>query len=306
VLASVGGGLSLFGLTVLTMISAEPSSMSLSGQPGPQREAAVSNALHRSAPHPPPRTAVFNWLTSQITRRPQRWQRVLDVGSGLNSLSWLANATCAHITAVVASEQTATKLRSAIQKGGFYRPVSCTNRGTRVEVQVGDWADQTFLGGGDWDAILADQLLGDVRPQSQWPAVARLASSVRRGGMLLFVGQEPAAGEAAVERTRNAILLLAGNTNADRECPQALVAWELNRSGLVIEGSSQFPDTGSPARSDAFMARMAAQEASASQLGPGVAKAVAQLADEISKAENSSKAVRGVAGWKYAIAARRP
>lgn len=308
VLAGAGGGLSLLALTALTLISAEPSSLSFSNEAEPQRDAARSpNVLHRPAFHPPPQTAVFNWLSSQITGRVRQWQKVLDVGSGPNSLSWLVKATCADVTAVVASKQTAAELHSAIQQGRFERSVSCTKVGTRVEVQVGDWADPTFLGGSDWDAILADQLLDDVRLQSQWPAVARLASSVRRGGgQLLFVGQEPAEGEPAVDRMRKAMLLLAGRTSDYRECPQALIAWELNRSGLVIEASSRFPDTGPLARKAAFTAGMAAQEALASQLEPGVAKAVARLADEISKAENASKAVRAVAGWKYAIAARRP
>jgi len=303
----IGGGFSLFALTALTMVSGEPSSVFFSGDAEPQAVAArSSNALHRTASHPVPRTAVFKWLSSQITGRPQQWQKVLDVGSGLNSLSWLVNSTCADITAVVSSEQSATELRSAIQQGRFERPVSCTNvEGTRVKVQVGDWADPAFLRGGDWDAILADQLLGDVRLQSQWPAVARLASSVRHGGgMLLFVGQEIAEGE--VERTRRAMLLLAGRTSDYQECPQALVAWELNRSGLVIEASSRFPDTNPMARNAAAAARMAAQEASASKMLPGVTKAIARLADEMSRAENASKARNGVAGWKYAIAARRP
>jgi hypothetical protein len=299
--------LTLFALTVMTLISAEPSSLSLSSDSEPQREAArFPNILHHPASHPPPQTAVFNWLSSQITGRVQQWQKVLDVGSGMNSLSWLVKTTCADVTAVVAGKQTAAELHSAIQQGRFERPVSCTKVGTRVEVQVGDWADPTFLGGSDWDAILADQLLGGVRLQSQWPAVARLASSVRRGGLLLFVGQEPAEGEAALDRMRKAMLLLAGRTGDYRECPQALISWELNRSGLVIEASSRFPDTGPLASKAAFTAGMASQEALASQLEPGVAKAVARLADVISKAENASKAMRVVAGWKYAIAARRP
>mmetsp|Transcript_106877 Transcript_106877/g.212227 ORF Transcript_106877/g.212227 Transcript_106877/m.212227 type:complete len:351 (+) Transcript_106877:87-1139(+) len=314
-LAGAGGGLSLLALTVVSLMSAEPFSMSFSGeQQGAQREAArfpIPSILQRTVSHPPhrpPRTAVFNWLSSQLVGRPMNWHKVLDVGSGLNSLSWLANATCADITAVVASEQTAVELRSAIKQGRFERPVSCANiGGTRVEVLVGDWADPTFLGGGNWDAILADQLLSEIGLQSQWPAVARLASNVRRGGgTLLVVGQEPAERDAAVERMRKAMLLLAGRADDYHDCPQSLVAWELNRSGLVIEASSKFPDTGPLGRNAPFTAGMIAKEASSSQLGPGVAEAVARLANEISKAENASKAVQGVKGWKYAIAARRP
>jgi len=311
-LAGAGGGLSLFALMALSLISAEPSGLSYSGDPESQKQAARSPNLPSPPVHPPPRTAVFTWLRSQISGRSLQWQKVLDVGSGFNSLSWLVNATCAHVTAIVASKQTAAELHYAIQQGRFERPTSCTNaQGTEpsVEIQVGDWADPTFLGGGDWDAILADQLLGEVRLQSQWPAVARLASSVRRGGMLLVVGQEPAERSAPVERMRQAMFLLAGRKSDYVECPQALVAWELNRSGLVIEGSSRFQDTGPQAHEVALTTRMAAQEASASpasQMGPGVAQAVARLANEITKAENTSNAVRGTLGWKYAISARRP
>ena len=77
---------------------------------------------------------------------------MLDAGTGAHSLSWISQLPTDKWTAVTASEQMAAEVRKA--RGVRWRP--------QDGVAIGNWEDDSFLQGEQFDVIIADYLIGAV------------------------------------------------------------------------------------------------------------------------------------------------
>lgn len=263
------------------------------------------------------RTAALSWLRDATASKQADWLEALDAGSGMNSLPWLAELTCAKITAVTASAEVAKMLHEKSIRGAFPRPNACVGGKQVPTVVLGSWADPNFLANRTWDLVLVDLLLGSVEaysPFMQWPMLAHLASSLRSGGHLLFTGLEPLRRDVSASRKRlenhakrfHDIMLLLAGRQPYREYPEALVAWELNRSGLVIEASARFntsPSFGLRAATASKAAATAAHQIGG--FGAGVAEAALRLGTELRKATSRIDEPES-ATRIYVIVARRP
>jgi hypothetical protein len=171
---------------------------------------------------------------------PRSWGRILDAGTGVNSMRWLVSLPSAGVTGVTGSK----RMRIAVETAVALRP------GDRLI--VGNWADPGLLAGEIFDTVLADYLLGAVEgfaPYTQDLLPARLARHCR--GRLYVTGLEPyvsgpeprsEAGSLVwrIGRLRDACLLLAGEASY-REFPLDWMERHLVRAGFRIVSSRRFP-----------------------------------------------------------------
>ena len=168
------------------------------------------------------------------------WGRVLDAGTGRNSLSWIAGLEPAEWTAVTATEDRAQRLRREF----------CKSSRPRDRVVVGNWTDPSLLHGEVFDVVLADYLIGAVdrfAPYFQYRCLERLKPHV--GERLYVIGLEPypehaptAAGRLILDvaRLRDACILHAGH-RCHREYPLEWMLNALDRSGYDVIDAEVFP-----------------------------------------------------------------
>lgn len=169
------------------------------------------------------------------------WGAVLDAGTGVNSLSWVAGLATERWTAVTASNGEARWVGEAIAVAK--RP--------QDQIIEGNWADPALLKGEVYDTVLADYLLGAIEgfaPYFQSHLFARLRPLTRR--TLYVTGLEPyvptlrpdtEAGRLLWEigRFRDACVLLAGHMPY-REYPAQWVVDHLPRAGFAVRAVKHF------------------------------------------------------------------
>src|SRR5690606_25945174 len=169
------------------------------------------------------------------------WGSVLDAGTGMHSLRWIAGLETERWTAVTASEKRARSLKARFK--GVLRP--------KDEVVVGLWTNPRFMNDQVFDVVIADYLLGAIdgfTPFFQDQLFPRLKPLV--GQRLYLVGLEPypdttedprARVILEIARARDACYLLSWG-RPYREYPMDWVCRHLEQSGFVVESATQFPN----------------------------------------------------------------
>lgn len=185
-----------------------------------------------------PDDALFGTIEAQHQNRP--FGSVLDAGTGVHSLRWIATLVdkgMTDFTAITADES----MRRQVQ---FEAEELAVDRcGT---ILVGNWFDEKNpldLGQETYDTIIADYLIGAMdgfSPYKQDLVIDKLAKLLRPKGRLYVVGLEPipdaVPGDANVIcrtcHVRDACILLAGN-RCYREFPLWWVERQIEQCNLL-------------------------------------------------------------------------
>jgi hypothetical protein len=168
------------------------------------------------------------------------WGRVLDAGTGINSLRWLRSIQADELTAVTGADLMVRRIRDAIGPSP-----------TNEKIVTGNWADPQFLAGERFDTVVADYLIGAIdgfAPYFQDEMIGRLRRLTV--GRLYLVGLEPyvvekpgtPAGDVvfSIGRLRDTFLLLSGQ-KPYREFPLAWVERQLAAAGFSVIATKRFP-----------------------------------------------------------------
>jgi len=200
--------------------------------------------------------SLFGCIEEQQGEKP--FGRVLDSGTGLHSLRWIATLAddskgMVSFTAITADE----KMRRSVQREAEALEISELGN-----VIIGNWfgsepLDEKLLSDHEekYDTILADYLIGAMdgfSPYEQDQMIPKLAKLLNPGGRLYIVGLEPlpdtAPGDAniicKVRQVRDACILLAGH-RCYREYPvewiERQVKTHADKTGLELIRTSKFP-----------------------------------------------------------------
>lgn len=169
------------------------------------------------------------------------WGRILDAGTGRDSIDWISGLDSRDWTAVTASKAMAEQVRATAH--GQARDCD--------RVIVGNWMDDSLLSGERFDTVLLDYFLGAVEgysPYWQESMLERIHSLV--AGRLYITGLEPyvpfpattAAGRLvrSIGSLRDACLLLAGE-RPYREFPLDWVLQQLHKARFRVLEARHFP-----------------------------------------------------------------
>ena len=175
------------------------------------------------------------------------WGRVLDAGTGRQSLTWLLSLTgVTRWSAITADEGMARTMREDVLTPCADH--SAVEKGTLL---VGNWDDPKLCDGEEYDVIIADYLIGAIdgfSPYTQELIIERLRHHLAPGGRLYVIGLQPLPDKAPkpadviceVRQLRDACILLAGH-RCYREFPLEWLERHLKAGGLSIERTEQFP-----------------------------------------------------------------
>lgn len=229
--------------------------------PRPTRHAAIARAaavglkpknaaspIRGRKPPPPTEDPAFKWLSQVLTPRlsTDGSIKVLDAGTGPDSLLWMASLPVASITAVTACDGMCATVEA--------ETLAFINT-QKDKVLVGNWQDPSFLRGEAFDFVLADYLLGAVdhfAPDFQDGVLRRVGELVKPGGYLAIIGREPfdPVGAAAIDPAakilvdiqalKDAATLLTRHRSY-REMPQRWVEAQLSLLGFQLVVQQQFP-----------------------------------------------------------------
>ena len=185
--------------------------------------------------HPP----LFRYIQKLHGSKP--WGSVLDAGTGVQSLRWMADIGTESWTAVSAAASHAAPLRKALGKA-----IRKQDR-----IIIGNWIDASLLKGEIFDTVIADYLLGAVEGFSPYfqPFLFRRLRPLT-GKTLYVKGLEPyvpinrpetKAGQLIWEigRHRDACILLGGDVPY-REYPAQWVVDQLKIAGFAVQSVKHF------------------------------------------------------------------
>ncbi len=184
-------------------------------------------------------SALYRYIQRLHGERP--WGSLLDAGTGVNSVQWVASLGAERWTAVSGSIGEAARVRDATE----------TVKRPQDRIEVGNWADAQFLTGETYDTVLADYLLGAIdgfAPFFQPYLFKRLRPLTR--SMMYVTGLEPyvptprpetKAGQLLWEigRYRDACMLLAGD-RPYREYPAPWAVDQLHAAGFAVRNVKHF------------------------------------------------------------------
>lgn len=191
--------------------------------------------------HPP----LFRYIQRLQGDRP--WGTLLDAGTGVKSIRWIADLATERWTAVSASPRHAEQVRGAVKAAK--RPNDHGDRGDRII--TGNWLDPELLKREIFDTVIADYLLGAIEgfvPYFQPYLFGRLRPLTRN--VIYVKGLEPyvpavrpdsRAGRLVWEigRFRDACVLLGGDMPY-REFPAKWVADHLQSAGFAVRSVKHF------------------------------------------------------------------
>lgn len=286
---------------------------------------------------PPAPYKAFETSQRASSRHKGDFGRLLDAGTGADSLRWLASlfekdsgVSIDSYTAVTADE-------------GIHRRVSEQARQLGIagkgQVVIGNWmdgvkkttgelhfrktkSDGILLHAGDeaemYDTILADYLIGAMdhfSPYHQDVVFRRLARHLRPGGRLLVLGMEPVpdAGRGAarvaadVARARDAAALLAGE-RPYREYPLGWVERALAKEeGLTVVERSVYPyrHTHDKLSAQIGVGRGHARKIPSGELREAMARALDDLEAESLRVTQGLKGGAFISGFNYIVIAEK-
>lgn len=185
------------------------------------------------------KSRLFAHIEKSQGNRP--WGRILDAGTGRDSIDWIAGLDSRDWTAVTASKAMAGRVRATVRDRA--RPCD--------RVVVGNWMDEDLLNEEHFDTVLLDYFIGAIEgysPYWQERLFERMHPLV--AGRLYITGVEPyvpfpaatGAGRLvqAIGSLRDACLLLAGE-RPYREFPLDWVRQQLLRARFRILEARHFP-----------------------------------------------------------------
>jgi len=185
--------------------------------------------------HPP----LFRYIEKLHGDRP--WGSVLDAGTGIQSLRWMADLATDRWTAISAAGSHAEPLRKALG----------TAMRKQDKIVIGNWIDANLLKDEIFDTVIADYLLGAVEGFSPYfqPYLFRRLRPLT-GKTLYVKGLEPyvpinrpetKAGQLVWEigRFRDACVLLGGDVPY-REYPAHWVVDQLKIAGFTVQSVKHF------------------------------------------------------------------
>ena len=189
-----------------------------------------------SRKHPP----LFRYIQRLQGERP--WGRLLDAGTGVKSIRWVADLPTERWTAVSVSPRHAQRVREAVKD----------NQRAEDKIVLGHWGDAKLLEGEVYDTVIADYLLGAVEGFSPYfqPFLFRRLRPLTRG-VLYVKGLEPyvptplpdsEAGRLLwdIGRHRDACVMLGGDMPY-REYPAPWVSAHLQGAGFTVRSLKHFP-----------------------------------------------------------------
>ncbi len=172
--------------------------------------------------------ALFSWF--EHLHGPD-WGDVLDAGTGVHSLGWLASLQPRSLTAVTVEAWRVPELPTVAPK---------------ARIVEGQWTDPALLAGEDFDVVLLDYVIGAVdghAPYFQYELLRRIRPHVRK--RVYLVGLEPAPRDGSdldeVCRVRDACILLAGH-RCYREYPRRMVSGWLEQAGYAVIDATSMPN----------------------------------------------------------------
>lgn len=169
------------------------------------------------------------------------WGSVLDAGTGVQSLQWIADLPTENWTAISASPHHAELTRKAI--GQRQRP--------QDKLIIGNWVDGDLLKGESFDTVIADYLLGAVEgfaPYFQPYLFQRLRPLTKQTlyvkGLEPYVPTERPSSKPGqlvwdIGRHRDACVLLSGDVPY-REYPALWVVDQLRIAGFRVTEVKHF------------------------------------------------------------------
>ena len=278
--------------------------------------------------------------TSQLasSRHKGDFGRLLDAGTGADSLRWLASLFEAHgggasldsYTAVTADEGMRRRVSEQARQLGI---------AGKGQVVIGNWmdgvkkttgelhfrknkSDGILLHAGNetemYDTILADYLIGAMdkfSPYHQDVVFRRLARHLRPGGRLLVLGMEPVpdAGRGAarvaadVARARDAAALLAGE-RPYREYPLGWVERALAKEeGLTVVERRVYPyrHTHDKLAAQIGVGRGHARRIPSEELRAAMTRALDDLEAESLRVTQGLKGGAFISGFNYIVIAEK-
>lgn len=169
------------------------------------------------------------------------WGRILDAGTGVNSVKWLLGLNSDEWLGITADR----KMKENVTREAKLQ------RDESDRIVVGNWMDESFCSTlGMFDTIVADYLFGAVdgfSPHTQDLVLKKLKQHLNPGGSLYIIGMYPipdhASGPAEIiteiRRARDACILLAGH-RPYRELPSEWIIRHLIMEGFEVRKTRNF------------------------------------------------------------------
>ena len=190
--------------------------------------------------------ALFGSIEKQQGDKP--FGVVLDAGTGIHSLRWLA--TLKH--SGKGMERCVAVTADRKMQRNCQLEVEALNVDDHIDVVIGNWFDETNASTpsldfyeNEFDVIIADYLIGAMdgfSPYAQDMMIPKLARLLRPGGRLYIVGLQPVPDEVAndeganlickVRQVRDACILLAGH-RCYREYPMEWIQRQVQGCGKL-------------------------------------------------------------------------
>jgi hypothetical protein len=178
----------------------------------------------------------------------------LDAGTGSHSLRWMASLLHPSAkTALSIDEFTAVTADEGMRQN-VLKEAKSLEIDSKGSIVIGNWAERgkdELCKGQTFDTILCDYLVGAMdgfSPYYQDEIFPQLVEHLNPGGRIYVVGLNPVPDEAEGDaniickatKVRDACILLAGH-RCYREYPLEWIERHLERSGLEVVATSQFP-----------------------------------------------------------------
>lgn len=243
------------------------------------------------------------------------WGDLLDAGTGLHSLRWIATLPIHSFTAVTAdttmqrnveieAQALGMEDRGRVVKGNWFPP----NNGEESLVDT--------FGGQQFDTILADYLIGAMdgfSPYQQDLMIPLLTKLLKPQGRLYIVGLEPIPDRmdgpgnivCRVRQVRDACILLAGH-RCYREYPLQWVQRQItsNAPDLQLLQSHQYPIL---YKHETIVRQINVGRSKFSYFTPDLATAMGKVLDELEQEslEATQREGKIQVGFDYVVAAER-